>query len=507
MKKTIAWLCCAALISGCAGVPPAPRFTGDRQTTPIHELSVAVVAPRYLDLSFNDKSLKELVKTQQAMNSAAGGSLPSGLRIFLQSVYEPERLYRPFMSVYYQDFKNVTVVDSISDPRVAQADLIAIPNVSYGIYPPNMGAVVAVAELTLGLALLIPWTTKTTMSVTTTFYSPDHSTVSTVKTPVIVLNRHKMPAADAKLDETVFPKAVEQSAGRLDVALEASPELKQYADSLKSKGVARKQPSAERKAPGKMFDSDVDRAGYNFEENAANYAVVIGVESYANFGSAEFAKRDAEAVRAHLRALGYPGQNIAMLTDSEATGNKLKSYIESWLPRNVKPASTVFFYFAGHGAPDAESKQAYLVPWDGDPQYISDTGYPLKRLYQKLNELNAKQVIVAMDSCFSGAGGRSVLAKGARPLMTQLDTGSSSDLGKIVVLAATSGEEVTGDEMSQGHGLFTYYLLKDLNDSAGKDTVGQTYNGLKSKVQEAARRVSQNQTPQLLGSKADTALR
>ena len=64
-----------------------------------------------------------------------------------------------------------------------------------------------------------------------------------------------------------------------------------------------------------------------------------------------------------------------------------------------------FVYSAVDGAQDPESKQAYRMLWHGDPQYVSDTGYPLKRLYQKLNELKVKEVVLAMDSGFTGAGG------------------------------------------------------------------------------------------------------
>ena len=504
MKKSFSLLCCAVLISGCAGAPPVKRFTGDRQNTPIHALSVAVVSPRFLSLSYNDKGLKELVQSQQALGTNAGAALPSGLRLFLQSVYEPEKLYRNIIGVYYQDFKSVTVVDSVSDPRVAQADMIAIPEVTFAVYPPNMGAVIAACEFTLFLACLLPWTTKTTLTVTSVFYTPDHSLLATVKAEPVILNRRKMPLADPKLDEFIFPTASVQAAEKLDTALQASPELLQYANGLKSKlGVQASVAPESRSA--KIIESDVDHANYLSNENAANYAVVIGVENYAHLPAAAFAKRDAEAMRAHLRALGYPGQNVAMLTDSQATGSKLKSYIESWLPRNVKPESKVFVYFAGYGAPDTESKQAHLLLWDGDPQYISDTGYPLKRLYQKLNELKAKEVIVALDTCFTGAGGRSVLAKGARPLVGKLDTGGASDLDKVVVLMAAGFDEVTGDEKSQGHGLFTYYLLKSLNESSGNDTVRGAFARLSAKVQEAARKANQSQTPQLLGANAAQA--
>ena len=45
LKKAAALLSCATLIAGCAGAPPAKRFTGDRQNTAIHELTVTVVSP------------------------------------------------------------------------------------------------------------------------------------------------------------------------------------------------------------------------------------------------------------------------------------------------------------------------------------------------------------------------------------------------------------------------------------------------------------------------------
>ena len=84
--------------------------------------------------------------------------------------------------------------------------------------------------------------------------------------------------------------------------------------------------------------------------------------------------------------------------------------------------------------------------------------------------------------------------------MTRVDQGSSEDMGKVVVLAAAGAEEITGEEESQGHGLFTYYMLKGLNESQGKNTVGGIYGFLKPKVEGAARQSNRGQTPQLLGS-------
>ena len=162
--------------------------------------------------------------------------------------------------------------------------------------------------------------------------------------------------------------------------------------------------------------------------------------------------------------------------------------MEAWLPRNVTGNSQVFVYFSGHGAPDVKTGQAFLVPWDGDPKFLDNTGYPLKRLYEKLSGLKAKRIVVVLDSCFSGAGGRSV-----------------PPTGKLVVLAASSGDEITSTAEDQGHGLLTYYFLRGLAEHGGEATIQTLYDYLKPKVEDAARRDNRDQTPQLIATDAEKA--
>lgn len=254
-----------------------------------------------------------------------------------------------------------------------------------------------------------------------------------------------------------------------------------------------------------VYKSDVDAPGYKVSENPDAYALVIGVEKYNTLPEARFAERDAKAMNAHLLAMGYPQRNIVLLTGSQATRTGLVKNLEAWLPNNVTESSTVMFYFSGHGAPDAKSSQAYLVPMDGDPQYLEETAYPIKRLYAKLAALKAKRVVVALDSCFSGAGGRSVLAAGTRPLVAKMEIAPGE--GKIVSLSASSSDEITGALEEQGHGLFTYQLLKALTETAGRGTVGEVYAALKPRVQDEARRQNRAQTPQAFGRSLDGGLR
>lgn len=254
--------------------------------------------------------------------------------------------------------------------------------------------------------------------------------------------------------------------------------------------------------------SDVDAPKYaKAAARPHDLAVVVGVEKYVDLPDARFAERDARAVRSHLVQLGYPERNVVLLTGERASRASLVKTVDTWLGQNVKEDSTVFFYFSGHGAPDVKTGEAYLVPRDGDPAFLEDTGYPLKRLYAKLGALKAKRAVVALDACFSGAGARSVLPKGARPLVTKIDTGAVA--GRVVSLTASGALEISGTDEAQGHGLFTYYLLRGLNgaakNEAGAVTLASLHEYLTPNVQDEARRQNRQQTPQLLSGDKDGA--
>ena len=259
-------------------------------------------------------------------------------------------------------------------------------------------------------------------------------------------------------------------------------------------------PAGSAEPPAPRYHSDVDAPNYSLAPNPNRFALVIGVENYATLPAAYFAERDAGAMRAHLSALGYPDRNVVVLTSSQAARASVSKYVESWLPEHTTADSRVLVYFSGHGAPDPKNGSAYLMPWDGDAKYLTDTGYPLKRLYEKLNALPAREIVVVLDSCFSGAGGRSVLVAGARPLVTKIDVGRG-ETGRLVVFTASGPDEITGTLPDQGHGLFTYYFLKGLNGEAAATDDGVTvqalFDDLSPNVQDAARRDNRDQAPQL----------
>ncbi len=237
------------------------------------------------------------------------------------------------------------------------------------------------------------------------------------------------------------------------------------------------------------------------------YAVVIGIESYREqLPKADFGAQDAKTVGAYLtRVMGYPEENVATLVNERATRTDIEKYVESWLPNRVEKDDTVFVYFSGHGAPNPKTGDAYLVPYDGDPAFVDRTGYSVKRLYEQLGKLPAKEVVVMLDSCFSGAGGRSVIAPGARPMVLAVENPLLAS-GKMVVLAASAGDQISSTYKQKGHGLLTYFFLKGLQGEGDQNKDGsielaELFDYVKPQVSRVARRDFNNdQTPQLLGS-------
>lgn len=222
-------------------------------------------------------------------------------------------------------------------------------------------------------------------------------------------------------------------------------------------------------------------------------AVVIGIENYRGLPKSDYSKSDAGLVKDYLKALGIQERNIDFLTDEKATKTDIEKSLEAWLPNRVHKEGLVFVYYSGHGSPDPQTGEAYIVPYDGDPNYLSVTGYPLKRLYERLAKLNAGEVIVLLDSCFSGSGGRSVLAKGARPLVMMAE--STVDAHNMVVLTATQGSQISMPSPERGHGIFTYHFLMAIKN--GKKNLAKICETIKPLVEDEAKALNVQQIPHI----------
>lgn len=242
--------------------------------------------------------------------------------------------------------------------------------------------------------------------------------------------------------------------------------------------------------------SDVDGALPKFAAipRPNDVALVIGIEKYQKLIPARHARADAEQVANYLRKLGYASRNVEVLLNERATQTAVRLALEQWLPDHVRVDSRVLVYYSGHGSVNPAIGDTYLVPHDGDPMYLLNTAYSTKMLYSKLAELKAKQIVVTLDSCFSGQGGRSVMMEGARPAVAKLDDPALASR-RLAVLAAADGTQISASSKEKRHGLFTYYFLKALQ--AGKQDLAAIYEYVSPKVQDEAKLQNVTQSPSL----------
>jgi len=254
--------------------------------------------------------------------------------------------------------------------------------------------------------------------------------------------------------------------------------------------------SQKKEAKPKSIETEIDKPSFAvakriFGDN--DISVVIGIEGYQALPKSDYSYDDARLVKDYLKALGFKERNIELITDEKATKSSIEKTLEVWLRNKAKPDSKVLVYYSGHGAPDPSTGEAYLVPYDGDANYLSVTGYPLKRLYDNLGKLQVEEVVVLLDSCFSGAGGRSVLAKGARPLVMMASSALIPQ--NMAVLSATQGTQISTSSPEKGHGVFTYYFLKALKD--GKKNLVEIYDYIKPQVEDEAKQLNVQQSPSI----------
>ena len=253
--------------------------------------------------------------------------------------------------------------------------------------------------------------------------------------------------------------------------------------------------------------SDVDYPKATSNKNSNAFAVVFGIESYRNAPSVSNAVNDADIFREYLiKRFGLNRENIYLRLDEQATKGEFDKVFSSngWLYRNTNKKSDVFIYYAGHGAPDVKTKETFLVPYDGDPNYASSTGFSINELYENLSDLNVKSITLMMDACFTGSSrdNQPILAD-ARPVYIDVQQGNIPS--NMIVFTASSGNEISSGYSEKNHGIFTYYLLKGLNGNADTNrdkniTVNEMSNYLSENVPQQARKIGRDQNPQLLGS-------
>lgn len=216
-------------------------------------------------------------------------------------------------------------------------------------------------------------------------------------------------------------------------------------------------------------------------DNQNTFAVIIANENYRRETAVDYAANDGTVFREYcIKTLGIPSRNIHMVTDATYLDMKAEVSWISEIARSYMGEAKLIFYYAGHGIPDESTRDAYLLPIDGIGTNPS-TGYALSELYASIGKYPTTSSVVFLDACFSGAqrdGG--MLASSARGVAIKAKPAVPT--GNTIVFSAASGDETAYPYREMGHGLFTYYLLKQLQQTEGETTLGELAEFVSSQV-------------------------
>lgn len=312
----------------------------------------------------------------------------------------------------------------------------------------------------------------------------------------------EIPASVNQIGNRVFGHCTKLRNLTLPLGVEVSPDLysesknisvKYQLDEALAESVAKRR--TVRDEDGYALTSDVDEDIPMLKQtNSETFAVIIANENYKKVAKVPCALNDGRAFRRYCEnVLGIPSENIHYIED--ATLGSMTAEL-NWAARVAKAyegESQLIIYYAGHGIPNEKDGAGYLLPVDVAGNDIS-AAYSLSELYQSLGGLNAKNVTLFMDACFSGTlrgNGMLVSARGVA-----IKAKSETPSGNMVVFSAAQGDETAYPYAEKGHGLFTYFLLKKLKETRGNVDLGTLGDYIRKEVVRKAAVVNNKpQTP------------
>ncbi len=111
----------------------------------------------------------------------------------------------------------------------------------------------------------------------------------------------------------------------------------------------------------------------------------------------------ALAMKEHGRLDG-----LGILINEKATRENIKKAFEE-LKRKSNPGDIIFIYWSGHGATcadtggdEADGRDEFLIPYDGNVDDIENTMVLDDALGRWIQELDGRKVVVILDACHSG---------------------------------------------------------------------------------------------------------
>jgi hypothetical protein len=189
------------------------------------------------------------------------------------------------------------------------------------------------------------------------------------------------------------------------------------------------------------------------------YAIVIGINQYEHLSELQTAVNDAKKIGRLLK--DNFGFEIRSLINKRASRNSIVKTINEFR-KILSSNDKLLIYYAGHGYFDKVTGKAYWLPTDAEKS--DDTNWILaERVTSNLKRIDAKQILIVSDSCYSGTFMRTAQVnlylneKRLHYIKKMLNK-------KARVIIASGGNEPVSDSGSKGHSVFAGAFIKALKE-------------------------------------------
>lgn len=227
----------------------------------------------------------------------------------------------------------------------------------------------------------------------------------------------------------------------------------------------------------------------------------VGINKYLHFpdNDLNFCVNDAKVI--YNKYSQYNCEYKALLVDETATRTNILNKLED-IKRISRDDDYFIFNFAGHGFTTAEgeinSTNSFICTHDFQNGYIHTT-IRLHEINEAINSIMASSKFIIFDACHSGGALRRDLPSlKLREIKANELIELLGDNEGTCIITACDSDEKAGEDRDLGHGIFTYSLIKCLEETSSLNHSNIPYKELYSLVLEAVKtRTRDSQHPQI----------
>ncbi|MEX2264239.1 MAG: caspase family protein [Bryobacteraceae bacterium] len=227
------------------------------------------------------------------------------------------------------------------------------------------------------------------------------------------------------------------------------------------------------------------------------FALVVGIGSFNSpkIPTLKYAAKDARDFAAVLTdpEIGrFHRENVAVLTDTQATTVAIRSALADIAGKAMQD-DLVVLYFSTHGSsPSMDSSKigsGYVVTHDTQVDKLYGTAYGMDELGNFMKQkLRAERIVAFLDTCYSGDTARTI--EGSKLLVVDNHIPDES-IGRIaqgkgsVVITSSTSRELSWESDEKQNSFFTLYLVDSLRERKGLGDVRQLYTDIQRKIPAA----------------------